>query len=70
MGGDLQGDSESVTFLRINEAVFHQCGTFWSEPMPLHVVLAQPQHLERITELVRETLAATLQGYIGRSGWR
>lgn len=70
MGSDLQGDSESVTFLRINEAIFHQCGTFWSEPMPVHVVLAQPEHLERITALVRDTLATVLDDYVGRSGWR
>jgi len=69
MGADRQGDSESITFLRINEAVFHQCGTFWSEPLPVHVLLAQPEHVERLAGLVRETLAAELARYIGRSSW-
>ncbi len=70
MGADLQADVESVTFMRVNEGIFHQCGTFWSEPMPVHVVLAQPEHLERIAALVRETLAEELARYIGGSGWR
>jgi hypothetical protein len=70
MGADRQGDSESITFLRINEAIFHQCGTFWSEPMPVHVVLAQPEHAERIAALVRDTLAVELERYAGESAWR
>jgi hypothetical protein len=70
MGSDLQGDAESITFLRINEAIFHQCGTFWNEPMPVHVVLAQPEQRERIAALVRDTLATVFADYIGRSGWQ
>lgn len=70
MGADRQGDSESITFLRINEAIFHQCATFWSEPMPVHVLLAQPEHVRRIAGLVLETLAAKLPRYVGRSGWQ
>ncbi|HEX5418981.1 MAG TPA: sulfotransferase [Gammaproteobacteria bacterium] len=70
MGADRQADSESVTFMRINEAIFHQCGTFWSEPMPAHVVLAQPEHVERIAALVSGTLATELAHYVGDSGWR
>ena len=42
MGADRQADSESVTFMLINEAILHQCGAFWSEPMSAHFVLAQP----------------------------
>jgi hypothetical protein len=70
MGADRQGDSESITFIRINEAIFHQCGTFWSEPMAAHVVLTQPEHAERIAELVGESLAAELPRYVGDSPWR
>jgi hypothetical protein len=69
MGDDAQGDSESVTFIRINEAIFHQCATFWSEPMPVHVMLAQPEQVERMASLVRETLAAELTHYAGHSSW-
>lgn len=69
MGDDGQGDSESVTFMQLNEAIFHQCGTFWSEPMPVHVVLAQPEHVERIAGLVDDALASGLARYVGRSGW-
>lgn len=70
MGADQQADSESITFLRINEAIFHQCGTFWSEPMAVHVVLAQPEHVERIAALVGKTLETDLERYAGSSGWR
>jgi hypothetical protein len=70
MGADRQGDGESVTFMLINEAIFHQCGTFWSEPMPLHFVLSQPESVERLAASVRETLAAKLTDYAGASGWR
>ena len=69
MGADRQGDSESVTFMRINEAIFHQCATFWSEPLPVHIVLAQPEHVDRIAALAREALAAALADYVGASGW-
>lgn len=70
MGADQQGDSESTTFLRINEALFHQCATFWCEPMPVHVTLAQPEHVERLAELARHTLAAEMPRYVGDSNWR
>jgi hypothetical protein len=70
MGADRQGDSESIAFLRINEAIFHQCGTFWSEPLPVHVVLAQPEHAERIAGLVRDTLATELARYVGDAAWQ
>lgn len=70
MGADRQGDGESITFLRINEALFHQCGTFWSEPMPVHVMLAQPEHAERLAELARQALGDELTQYAGRSSWR
>ncbi|HEU4619494.1 MAG TPA: sulfotransferase, partial [Gammaproteobacteria bacterium] len=70
MGADRQGDSESITFIRINEAIFHQCATFWTEPMPVHVLLAQPEQLERMAALVRDTLPAELAHYAGGSSWR
>lgn len=70
MGADRQDDSESVTFMRINEAIFHQCAAFWTEPMPVHVMLAQPGELERIAGLATQTLRTELEHYAGRSSWR
>lgn len=69
MGADCQGDSESVTFMRINEAILHQCGAFWSEPMSAHFVLAQPDSVKQLAAGARETLAAELEKYTAQSGW-
>jgi len=70
MGADRQADSESVTFMLINEGILHQCGAFWSEPMSAHFVLAQPEFQEHIAASARETLAAQLPNYLGQSGLR
>jgi hypothetical protein len=69
MGADRQADSESVAFMLINEGILHQCGAFWSEPMPAHFVLAEPQVVEHIAAGAREALAAQLERYVGPSGW-
>ena len=69
MGADRQADAESVTFMLINEGILHQCGAFWSEPMSAHFVLSQPDFVERLAASARETLAAQLPNYSGRSGW-
>lgn len=69
MGADRQADGESVTFLQVNEAIFHQCGTFWNEPMPVHFVLSDPDLLSRATAVAREVLGAGFQNYSGRSDW-
>lgn len=70
MGADQQADRESVTFLLINEGIFHQCGTFWNEPMPVHFVLSQPQPLEQMTLMAGDALSAQLARYAGRPAWR
>lgn len=70
MGADRQADSESVTFMSINEGILHQCGAFWSEPMSAHFVLAQPEFVEQLAASARATLVAQLGQYQGRSGWR
>ncbi len=69
MGADRQADSESVTFMLINEAILHQCGAFWSEPMSAHFVLAQPDAAEQCAASARQMLAAQLAQYAGPSGW-
>jgi hypothetical protein len=69
MGADRQADSESVTFMQINEGILHQCGAFWSEPMSAHFLLAQPGVVEQVAATARGTLAASLEKYMGRSGW-
>jgi hypothetical protein len=70
MGADRQADGESVTFLRVNDAIFHQCGTFWNEPMPVHFVLSDPDLLGRATAVARDELDALFLNYSGRPDWR
>ncbi len=67
MGADRQGDSESITFIRMNEAIFHECGTLWSEPLPVHIALSDPALVERIAANVRGTLSNALSAYLGRT---
>jgi hypothetical protein len=69
MGVDRQGDSESVAFMLINEAILQQCGAFWSEPMPAHFVLSQADAVEQLAARAREALAAQFDQYAGQSGW-
>jgi hypothetical protein len=66
MGADRQADGESVTFMTINEEIFHQCGTFWNEPMPVHFVLSDPELLERAAGVAREALELRLPNYLGQ----
>jgi hypothetical protein len=68
LGADRQADGESVTFMLINESIFHQCGTFWTEPMPVHFVLSDAELLERATALARDALGARFGNYAG-SAW-
>lgn len=70
MGADQQGDSESVTFMLINEGILHQSSAFWSEPMAAHFALSQPEFVERLAAGTRQTLRAQLGNFIGESGWR
>jgi hypothetical protein len=69
MGADRQADAESVTFMSINEAILHQCGAFWSEPMSAHFMLAEPAAVAQIAAGAREALAARLDTYAGPSRW-
>lgn len=69
MGADQQADSESVTFMQLNEAIYHQCGAFWSEPMSAHFTLAQPELVEHLAETTLEALERQLEAYAGGSGW-
>jgi hypothetical protein len=70
MGADRQADGESVSFMLINETIFHQCGTFWNEPMPVHFVLSDSELLERAAAVAREALIARFDNYAGqRDQW-
>ena len=53
----------------MNEAILHQCGAFWSEPMSAHFVMAEPDTVELFAARVRETLAGELEKYAGPTGW-
>jgi hypothetical protein len=70
MGADRQADGESITFMTINEEIFHQCGTFWNEPVPVHFVLSDPDLLERAAAVAREALELRAVNYIGQSGFQ
>ena len=70
MGADQQADSESVTFMSINEGILHQCGAFWSEPMSAHFLLSQPDVATGLADGVRATLARRIAEYFGRSDWQ
>lgn len=70
MGADRQADGESITFLTINEEIFHQCGTFWNEPVPVHFVLSDPELLVRAADVAREALDLRIVNYNGQSGVR
>src|SRR5690606_17064701 len=67
MGADRQGDSESVTFMLINEGILHQCGAFWSEPMAAHFMLSAPAAVEHLATSAQEALAAQLENYADSS---
>jgi hypothetical protein len=69
MGADVQADSESVTFMLLNEGLLHQCGAFWSEPMAAHFLLAQARAQEQLAASALEELDAQLDRYAGPTGW-
>ena len=66
MGDDRQADSESVTFMLINEGILHECGAFWCEPMSAHFVLSHGDTAAQLAAGAREALAARLERYAGR----
>ena len=70
MGADQQADSESLTFMRINEGILHQCGAFWSEPMSAHFILSQPQSAQALAEHARNALTSQFANYAGSEGWQ
>ncbi len=70
MGADQQADSESVSFMMLNEGILHQCGAFWSEPMSAHFALAQPEFADALAQSVRASLETSLRDYAGSAGWR
>src|SRR5262245_5100515 len=69
MGADRQGDGESVSFMHINEWLFHQCGAFWSEPMSAHFMLSEPEVVEQLAASTRETVAAQIAQFVGPANW-
>jgi hypothetical protein len=69
MGADAQADSESITFMLLNEALLHQCGAFWSEPMAAHFLLAEPQAQAQLAAGTLAALESQLDRYAGPTGW-
>jgi hypothetical protein len=69
MGADRQADSESVSFMLLNEGLLHQCGAFWSEPMAAHFMLADAHATEQLAAGAREALAARIDRYAGPTAW-
>ena len=66
MGADRQADAESVTFMLLNEAILHQCGAFWSEPMAAHFVLAEPETVARLAAGISAALEQRITDYTGK----
>jgi hypothetical protein len=69
MGADRQADAESVTFMLLNEAILHQCGAFWSEPMAAHFLLSEPRAQAQLAASALEVLGSQLDNYAGSSAW-
>jgi hypothetical protein len=69
MGADRQADSESITFMLLNEDLLHQCGAFWSEPMAAHFLLAEPRAQVQLAATTLEALDSQLDRYAGATGW-
>src|SRR5262245_41120799 len=69
MGADRQGDGESVSFMMINEWLFHQCGAFWSEPMSVHFMLSEPAVVDELAKNARQALTTQLAKYTGPAAW-
>jgi hypothetical protein len=69
MGADAQADSESVTFMLLNEDILHQCGAFWSEPMAAHFLLAEPQAQAQLAAHALAAVDSQLDRYGGPTGW-
>ena len=67
MGADQQADGESVTFMLLNEAILHQCGAFWSEPMAAHFVLAEPETVSQLAWGTATMLDRQKANYLGLS---
>lgn len=65
MGADQQADSESVSFMLLNEVILHQCGAFWSEPMSAHFLLSQPEIAEGLAEGILPALEERFEDYLG-----
>jgi len=69
MGADRQADSESITFMLLNETILHQCGAFWSEPMAAHFLLAEPEAQAQLAASALAELDSQLDRYAGGAGW-
>lgn len=69
MGADRQADSESVTFMLINESLLHQCGAFWSDPMAAHFMLSDAGATAQLAAHVRAALATQLDRFVGSTAW-
>jgi len=76
MGADRQADAESAAFIVLNEAILHQCGAFWSEPMAAHFVLADAATVTELAARTGELLRRYLPSYQGQTtgakclGWK
>ena len=65
MGNDQQADSESITFMLLNESVLQQCGAFWSEPMAAHFLLSQSDFARQLAALTADALVERQDAYFG-----
>lgn len=65
-GTELEDNSESVFFLRLNEWVMHQCGAAWDHPGPARYLLAHSDARDLAANCLRSAVASRLTiNYLG-----
>lgn len=68
MGADVQGNHESLAFLKINNELFWQCGSTWNQPFGIHVALRDEARVDQLTDYALNRLQETFGDYLGGKG--
>jgi len=65
MGADLQGNQESLIFLRINDACFRRCFSTWSNPFAIYLALSEETRIAELAQFALDSVAANVGTYLG-----
>ncbi len=66
VGADVQGDHESLFFMRLNETIFQAAGASWDYPAKVASCLAEPHQVEeQAAQLGRLLKGPTIEQYLG-----